>query len=79
VGTWFNSAGLVLDIIGAVLLWLYALPEVIQRAPQGHFFGEPPPASELEKARRYDRNAKVGLLLLITGFALQLVSNYLPA
>jgi len=75
--TWINSLGLLLDICGAILLWKYGLPEAISR--EGHCYlvlGQKDEA-EAAKARTYDCWSRLGLALLILGFALQLVSNFI--
>lgn len=72
-----NSAGLILDIFGAVLVWRYGLPEAISRTGASHLILEQTDEGEIAKARRYDRIAQLGIGLLIAGFGLQLVSNFL--
>jgi hypothetical protein len=72
-----NSFGLVLDIIGAVLLWKYGLPESISREGHSYLIMEQEDEAEKLKAARYDRWAKVGLGSIIVGFALQLASNFM--
>jgi hypothetical protein len=66
-----------MDIAGAVLLWRYGLPEALSR--EGHNFVITGQSNEAEiaKAARYDRWSRAGLGLLIAGFCLQLVSNFL--
>jgi len=73
-----NSAGLVLDIVGALLLWKYGLPEAINRDGAVHLVLEQTSTEEIAKARYYDGIAKIALTLLILGFALQLLSNFMP-
>ena len=72
-----NSLGLLLDIIGVVMLWKFGLPELIERAPKGQFFAELPPASEVAKAARFLTWSRCGLWLIVGGFILQLLSNWL--
>ena len=72
-----SSIGLVLDIIGAILLWKYGLPEAINRGGEQFLTLEQSDENEAAKARRYDWYSKVALTLLIMGFALQLAGNYL--
>jgi hypothetical protein len=50
-----NSIGLVLDIIGAVLLWRYVLPPAIRR--DGAQFGllEEPDEAQIALAMKYDK------------------------
>ncbi len=57
-----NSVGLVFDIVGVVLLF---------------YFGAPTFAITDGQPAYYDRLGKLGLLLLIVGFILQFVSNFL--
>jgi hypothetical protein len=71
-----NSIGLVFDIVGAVLLWRYGLPEPISRTGAVHLILEQTDDTEKAKAKRYDRIARWGIALLIVGFALQLLSNF---
>jgi hypothetical protein len=72
-----NSAGLILDIVGAVLVWRYGLPEAISRTGASPLILEETDEGEIAKAMRYDRIAQLGIGLLIAGFGLQLVSNFL--
>lgn len=75
--TCLNSIGLVLDIVGAVMLWRYGLPETISR--EGRKFLVTGQIDEADKARaaRHDFLSKIGIFLLITGFSLQLLSSLL--
>jgi hypothetical protein len=72
-----NSIGLVCDIVGVVLLWRYGLPEPISRGGAVHLILEQSDETEKAKARRYDSAARGGIILLVGGFVLQLVSNCL--
>ncbi len=72
-----NSFGLVLDIVGALLLWKFGLPAEISRSGTGTILLEGTDESEIALAKKYDRWAKVGLICLAVGFALQLISNFL--
>lgn len=78
IGAEINSIGLVLDIVGALLLWKYGLPESIDRSGSIHLILEQTSDEEIAKAKRYDNFSKVALMLLILGFILQLLSNFLP-
>jgi len=72
-----NSIGLVCDIIGAVLIWRYGLPEPISRSGAVHLTLEQSDETEIAKAKRYDCIARCGIVSLVSGFVLQLVSNFL--
>jgi hypothetical protein len=78
-GNSINSAGLLLDIIGAWLLWRYGLPEPISKTGAVHLIAEQTDQAEIDKATRYERWARIGMTFLILGFALQLISNYWPS
>jgi hypothetical protein len=77
-----NSIGLMFDIVGAFLLALFGLPPAVSR--EGTIYvvegaravGTDPAAAR--KAKRYERLGRVGLGLLIIGFALQFVSSVVP-
>lgn len=71
----FTDLGLILDILGAVLLFLFGLAPKISR--DGTIFlslGES--QSERSKARLYDRLATLGIILLFLGFTFQLLGNH---
>ena len=74
---WVNSCGLVLDIAGAVMIFLFGLPEQLNR--QGHhaLISEADDEEEKAKAARYDVLGRIGIWLLGTGFVFQLVSNFM--
>jgi hypothetical protein len=76
-GTWVNSAGLVLDIGGAYLLFRFGLPAEISRSGAVHLVAEQANAAEIALGKRYDRWGHTGLGLLIAGFVLQLLSNFI--
>lgn len=70
-----NSLGLLCDIAGAILIFRYGLPEPVNKAGNSWMLLEETDLTEIAKARRYDRLARLGLFLLLFGFAGQLVSN----
>ena len=52
---WFSVAGLVLDVIGAILLFRYGLPAEIRRTGAQHLILEQEDLAEKALASRYDR------------------------
>ena len=74
-----NSIGLICDVIGALLIWKYGLPEAISRSGAVHIIAEQSDDDEIAKAKTFDRWARLGIALLIFGFILQLVSNFIPS
>lgn len=74
-----NDIGLILDIVGAVLLFKFGLPAQIDRTGSVHIITEEVDHDEVRKGKLYDRWGKIGLVLLMVGFALQLISNHVSA
>jgi hypothetical protein len=70
-----NSAGLALDIVGAILIWNFGLPTEIDGARRSVTPREGD--SEVKRLRTADFYARLGGFLLIGGFALQLISNFI--
>lgn len=74
--TVLSSIGLVMDMIGVLLLWKFGLPEPISRKGHVNLISEKSDQTEIAKAKVYDRLAFVAVSLLLLGFALQLLSNF---
>lgn len=72
-----TAVGLSLDLSGALLLWKYGLPESVSRDGSQALILESRDESQVNKARQYDRWATVGLLMLCSGFGLQLIATLL--
>ena len=72
-----NSAGLLLDILGVVLLYKYGLPEEISRKGTGPTWTYGSDEKQKKKAKHYDMMSLLALGLLVFGFALQILSNWL--
>lgn len=72
-----NSIGLIVDIIWAILLFKFWLPEDINRSGATFIITNEVNEEEKNKAQKYDFCGKVGLILLIAGFIFQLISNFI--
>ena len=72
-----NSAGLLLDVVGVLLLFKFGLPEDVRRKGEGYLLLEETDEAEIAKGRRYDFWARVALGLVVLGFVLQLISNFM--
>lgn len=77
MATSISSLGLLLNISGTLLLLFFGLPPRVD--PEGHILLRITQVDEKEiaKAKLYKRWSRLGLLLLIAGFVLQIISNYL--
>lgn len=66
-----NSVGLVFDIVGVLLIFFYALPVTNGKARES---SNEPTDEEVAKSNKI---ARFGLGLLVLGFVLQLLSNFM--
>jgi hypothetical protein len=67
-----------MDIIGAILIFKFGLPEPIGKGGHTYFMVKTEDDKEEKRSKRYDFWAKAGMWFLILGFALQLIANYAP-
>ncbi len=70
-----NTIGLSFDIVGAVLITRYGLPPAVDRGGKQYLITGQADEAEARKAIRYECVGRLGLILLIIGFAFQLVSS----
>lgn len=73
-----NSIGLLLGIIGTGILWKFGLPAKVDRDGEQALIFEENDEKMIADGRKYDFRANCGFALLLVGFVLQLVSNFLP-
>lgn len=73
-----TSIGLVCDIVGAILIWQFGLPEEIYRSGRVPAIYNPAAPEAERKIKKYDAIARIGVVTLILGFVLQLVGSELP-
>lgn len=78
-----NSIGLLCDIAGAIIIFKFGLPPAIEKNRTGHIdiidgsgFNTNR-QNEIDEDNKYKKWNKIGLILLILGFVLQLVSNFI--
>ncbi len=72
-----NSFGLFLGIIGALLIYIYGVPNKIDKDGVDHLVGYGGDKNEKKLAKKYIHRSNFGILLLIMSFGLQLMSNFL--
>jgi len=71
-----SSIGLILDIIGAIIIYKFGLPENVDRSGTTYLISDEVDKNEKDKAKKYDRNSSWGISFLIIGFMLQGISNW---
>lgn len=76
MSTTINSLGLILDIIGVVVLFKFGLPSNITKEGTVFLAVQKSDEKEKKKYKKYEFWSRFGLLLLIIGFVMQIVSNY---
>ena len=77
-----NSIGLLLDIGGVCLLFKFGLPAELKRDGTSDVaywaIGDPiKQAAEKAKAKRYENFGRFALGLIVLGFLLQIISNWI--
>jgi hypothetical protein len=74
-----NSIGLLFDIGGAILIFIYGLAPHIKESMDGQLYMHSGEGVELEriKTKKFRILSYLGLTFLILGFLLQLVSNFI--
>jgi hypothetical protein len=71
-----NTIGLIIDILGAILIFKFGLPEHVDRDGHNYLILEQCDEEEKQKAKKYDFWGNKGLVLLIIGFVFQVISNF---
>jgi hypothetical protein len=71
-GSELTALGLLLDIVGATLLWGFGLPLDVRRGRVRYIILEQHDPIEKRRAQVYDVLSHIGMALLIAGFGLQL-------
>jgi hypothetical protein len=77
MATTINSIGLILDISGGLMLFFYGLPPSIDLHGYQHRIVSQVDEDEKKRAKTHIFISRIGVILLIFGFLLQLASNYI--
>ena len=72
-----NSAGLVIDIIGVVLIFFFGISPMIDSEGSVFITLEQRDELEIRKAKKYKCISRFGLILIALGFIAQIISNTL--
>ena len=70
----FNNIGLSLDAIGVVIIFIFGISSDLNRDGAVGLLVENSD-EEAKKARKHDCISKIGLVLIIIGFILQIIGN----
>jgi hypothetical protein len=74
---YINLVGLIFDIIGAILIFIYGVPSEISKTGAQYRILEQEDENEKALWKKYNLRSKIGLGLLITGFAFQFLSTWI--
>ncbi len=72
-----NSLGLIIDIIGVILIFCYGISPMLDVNGSVYFVSEQVDEDEKKKAMKYKSLSRLGLMMVIVGFILQLISNFI--
>ena len=72
-----STIGLTLDIIGVVMLFRHGLLENVSRKGHSRILLEATVQHEIDKARECDRLARMALALIVIGFTIQILGNWI--
>lgn len=73
------TIGLLLDIVGVIILWRFGLPPSVDREGRIRYVAPSKDESEILKARRSDVLSRLAIVLILLGFALQIVALHFPS
>ena len=65
--------GLVLSLVGAIVIFFFGLSPMISESGATHLITEQADEGEIKRAKKYKVISRVGLILLIVGFLLELL------
>jgi hypothetical protein len=65
-----------ISVIAALILWKFGVPESLNPTGEVHRIVSQVDHAAIGKAKRYHRWSRIGLILLVVGFALQLVGSW---
>lgn len=72
-----NSLGLLSDIIGVILIFKFALQPKVNSSEIVNIVTEDSSISTDEEIALYDKRARLGIRLVVAGFVLQFLSNFI--
>ena len=73
-----DTLGLLIDIVGVLLLWVFGFPAAeIIRGGKNNVAASQRGEAQAADAKGYESRARLALSLILIGFVLQMISNFL--
>ncbi len=69
--------GLALSFTGAIIIFFFGLPPMISESGATHLIAEQVDKGEIKRAKKYQVISRIGLILLVVGFLLQLIERFI--
>ena len=69
--------GLALSFTGAIIIFFFGLHPMISESGAIHLIAEQVDKGEIRRAKRYRAISRIGLILLVVGFQLQLIERFI--
>lgn len=73
---YINSLGLIFDIIGVLILFKYGLPSNVSKNGEVGMTFLTKDNEDEKKYKKYKFRSNIGLIIIIIGFILQIISNH---
>jgi hypothetical protein len=72
-----RGLGLLLNVIGVALIWVFGLPPRMDVATRAYVAGVEHDSERMKKQWLLDLASNAGIVLLLAGFFLQFIANYM--
>lgn len=69
--------GLALSFTGAIIIFFFGLHPMISESGVIHLIAEQVDKGEMKRAKKYRAISRIGLILLVVGFLLQLIERFI--
>lgn len=69
--------GLALSFTGAIIIFFFGLHPMISESGAIHLIAEQVDKGEIKRAKEYRVISRIGLILLVVGFLLQLIERFI--
>lgn len=75
--TTLNTIGLILDAVGVILLFFFGLTKNISKTGSVNFVFQGKDENEIKKWKIYNFLSIIGFVFVVSGFTIQIISNYI--